>query len=74
MQHKHTKHIYEDHLSKLPELTTPFKELHKILQNFKSERSINYHDLTLFETKLREKSSRGFGKYKCLEKGALKIY
>ena len=50
------------------------KVLHKILQNFQSKHSINHHDLTLFETKLRKKPSRGVGKYRCLEKGALKIF
>ena len=50
------------------------KVLHKIWQNVSSEHSINHHDLTLFETKLRKKPSRGVGKYRCLEKGALKIF
>ena len=50
------------------------KVLHKTLQNFQNELSINHHDLTLFGTKLRKKPSRGNGKYRCLEKGALEIF
>ena len=47
------------------------KVLHKILQNFQSEHSINHLDLTLFETTLRKKPSKGvrkqlFGK-RCFE-------
>ena len=67
-------------LCKLPELTKIklkyryLKALHKTLQNFQSEHSINHLDLTLFETTLQKKPSRRVRKYRCLEKGALKIF
>ena len=80
MQHKQTKHTYEHHLCKLPELIynqAQIQVFESTTQNFTKcleQHSINHHDLTLFQTKLRKKSSRGVRKYRCLEKGALKVF
>ena len=81
MQHKHTKHTYEHHLCKPPELIKNQAQIQlfeSTTQNFTKflERTLNkpHLDLTLFETTLQKKPSRRVRKYKGLEKGALKIF
>ena len=72
-----TLNTNEDHLCKLPERIynqAQIQIFESTTQNFTKFLLQNHHDLTLFETKLRKKSSRGVGKYRCLEKGALKIF
>ena len=43
-------------------------------QGSERRKFLRFLHLTLFETRLRKKPSRGVRKYRCLEKGALKIF
>ena len=70
----------EHNLSKFSELIKSQAQIqastsiHKILQNSQSKQSTIHLHLTLYETTLQKKPSRGVTKYRSLEKGALKIF